>query len=72
MLYSKFCVGVVLLIDIGEIIDGCNVENVSYGLLICVERIVLVKVVSMGFKKFLVVVVSIDMEEFIVFCGVCR
>lgn len=70
--YSKFRVGAALLTDTGEIIDGCNVENASYGLSICAERTALVKAVSMGFKKFLAVAVSTDMEEFIAPCGACR
>lgn len=70
--YSKFRVGAALLTDTGEIIDGCNVENASYGLSICAERTALVKAVSMGFKKFPAVAVSTDMEEFIAPCGACR
>ena len=70
--YSKFRVGAALLTDTGEIIDGCNVENASYGLTICAERTVLVKAVSMGFKKFSAIAVSSDTEEFIAPCGDCR
>lgn len=70
--YSKFRVGAALLTDTGEIIDGCNVENASYGLSICAERTALVKAVSMGFKKFPAVAVTTDMEEFIAPCGACR
>ena len=70
--YSKFRVGAALLTDTGEIIDGCNVENASYGLTICAERTALVKAVSMGFKKFPAIAVTTDMEEFIAPCGACR
>ena len=70
--YSKFRVGAALLTDTGEIIDGCNVENASYGLSICAERTALVKAVSMGFKKFPAIAVTTDMEEFIAPCGACR
>jgi len=70
--YSKFRVGAALLTDTGEIIDGCNVENASYGLSICAERTALVKAVSMGFKKFTAIAVAADMEEFIAPCGDCR
>ena len=70
--YSKFRVGAALLTDTGEIIDGCNVENASYGLTICAERTALVKAVSMGFKKFPAIAISSDTEEFIAPCGDCR
>ena len=70
--YSKFRVGAALLTDTGEIIDGCNVENASYGLSICAERTALVKAVSMGFKKFLAIAVTADLDEFVSPCGACR
>ena len=70
--YSKFRVGAALLTDTGEIIDGCNVENASYGLSICAERTALVKAVSMGFKKFPAIAVATDTDEFIAPCGDCR
>ena len=70
--YSKFRVGAALLADTGEIIDGCNVENASYGLTICAERTALVKAVSMGFKIFPAIAISSDTEKFIAPCGDCR
>ena len=70
--YSKFRVGAALLTDTGEIIDGCNVENASYGLSICAERTAIVKAVSMGFKRFPAMAVTTDMDEFIAPCGACR
>ena len=70
--YSKFRVGAALLTNTGEIIDGCNVENASYGLSICAERTALVKAVSMGFKTFPAIAVTTDMDEFIAPCGACR
>lgn len=70
--YSKFRVGAALLTDTGEIIDGCNVENASYGLSICAERTALVKAVSMGFRKFPAIAVTADLDEFVSPCGACR
>ena len=70
--YSKFRVGAALLTDTGEIIDGCSVDNASYGLSICAERTALVKAVSMGFKKFLAIAVTSDSDEFVSPCGACR
>ena len=61
-----------MLADTGEIIDGCNVENASYGLTICAERTALVKAVSMGFKRFPAIAISSDTEKFIAPCGDCR
>ena len=69
---SKFRVGAALLTDTGEIIDGCDVENASYGLSICAERTALVKAVSMGFKTFPAIAVSSDTDAFIAPCGDCR
>ena len=70
--YSKFRVGAALLTETGEIIDGCNVENASYGLSICAERTALVKAVSMGFKKFPAIAVTADLNQFLSPCGACR
>lgn len=50
--YSNYHVGAALLTATDEIITGCNVENVSYGLCICAERTAIVKAVSQGFKAF--------------------
>ena len=44
--YSKFKVGAALRTKTGRVIDGCNVENASYGLSICAERSACVKAVS--------------------------
>lgn len=50
--YSKFRVGASLLIQpSGEMIDGCNVENASYGMTICAERTAIAKAVSMGLRE---------------------
>lgn len=50
--YSKFHVGAVLVAVDGTMIDGCNVENASYGLAICAERTAMVKAVFDGMKEF--------------------
>ena len=49
--YSNFGVGASILLKNGEYILGCNVENVSYGLTICAERIALFQLVSKGYNK---------------------
>lgn len=71
--YSKFSVGAALLCDDGTIIDGCNVENVSYGLTICAERTAVVKAVSQGQKKFQSIAICAEMKDkFVGPCGACR
>ena len=71
--YSKFRVGAALLTATDEIITGCNVENVSYGLAICAERTALVKAVSEGHKKFKAIAVTTDVATTFTYpCGACR
>ena len=71
--YSKFRVGAALLTATDEIITGCNVENVSYGLAICAERTALVKAVSEGHKKFKAIAVTTDVKTTFTYpCGACR
>ena len=50
--YSKFKVGAALKTNTGKVVDGCNVENASYGLSICAERSACVKAVSQVSSRF--------------------
>lgn len=68
--YSKFSVGAALLTDSGEIITGCNVENASYGLTICAERVAVCRAVASGFRRFSAICVSLTGMP--VPCGACR
>ncbi|XP_046461074.1 cytidine deaminase-like [Daphnia pulex] len=71
--YSKFAVGAALLCDDGAIIDGCNVENVSYGLTICAERSAICKAMSEGQKVFKSIAICAEMKDtFVGPCGACR
>ena len=70
--YSKFAVGVALEAETGEVITGTNVENASYGLSICAERVALVKAVSQGIKKFKRMAVVADTPGPVAPCGMCR
>jgi cytidine deaminase len=70
--YSKFRVGAALLTKSGKIYTGCNIENSSYSLTVCAERTALFKAVSEGEKKFLAMVISTDVKDFISPCGACR
>ena len=72
--YSNFKVGASLLLKNGEIINGCNVENASYGLCNCAERTTLFATYAKGYRKddivaFLVVGNTIDVVSP---CGACR
>jgi len=70
--YSKFAVGVALEAADGTVILGANVENASYGLTICAERVALVKAVSQGIKKFKRLAVVADTPDPVAPCGACR
>jgi len=68
--YSGYKVGAAVLIDTGEIIGGCNIENSSYSLTCCAERVAIFKAVSDGFKKFKALAVSTKNAGMP--CGACR
>ena len=72
--YSNFRVGAACLLKDGTIISGCNVENSSYGLSMCAERVCLFNVYSQGFGKDDIVgfAISGDTSDFISPCGACR
>ena len=68
--YSGFPVGAALLTESGEIITGCNVENASYGLTICAERVTMCSAVAAGASHPEVMCVSLAGEPMP--CGSCR
>ncbi len=70
--YSNFKVGAALLTEDGEIFTGANVENASYGLSICAERVAVFKAVSEGKRKFKAIAVVADTEKPTPPCGACR
>ena len=69
--YSNFTVGAALLCDSGEIITGVNVENVSYGLSICAERVAIARAVSEGHRKFTAIAIVAGGSQRLVPCGAC-
>jgi cytidine deaminase len=70
--YSRFKVGAALRTPSGEIVTGCNVENATYGLTMCAERIAVFKAVSEGIKRFDAVAVVADSPKLCSPCGPCR
>ncbi len=70
--YSRFRVGAALLCENGKIFTGANVENASYSVTCCAERVALFKAVSGGEKKFEAIAVISDSSQLTYPCGVCR
>jgi cytidine deaminase len=70
--FSHFKVGAALATDDGRIITGCNVENATYGLTICAERVAVFKAISEGHRRFTRVVVVADTQDPTPPCGACR
>jgi cytidine deaminase len=70
--YSKFKVGAALRLASGEIVTGCNVENASYGLTMCAERVALLKALSDGHRDFTMIAVVADTSDPTPPCGPCR
>src|SRR6476646_985266 len=70
--YSGFLVGAALSLEDGQVVSGCNIENVSFGLTICAERVCAAKAVEQGAKHFQALVIVADTETPIVPCGACR
>lgn len=70
--FSNFLVGAALETADGEIITGCNVENATYGLTVCAERVAVWKAISEGHRDFRRVVVVADTETPTPPCGACR
>ena len=69
--YSKFRVGAALLAGNGNIYTGCNVENASYGLTICAERVAVGKAVSEGCRQFKAIAIVAPAAR-VTPCGACR
>lgn len=70
--FSGFKVGAALETSDGQIITGCNIENASYGLTICAERVAIFKAISEGHRAFTRIVVVANTESPTPPCGACR
>jgi len=70
--YSGFLVGAALRLASGAVVSGCNVENISFGLTMCAERVCVGKAIEQGEKGFETLAIVADTETPIVPCGACR
>jgi cytidine deaminase len=70
--FSKFRVGAAVEDNTGRVHTGCNVENATYGLTICAERVAIFKAISEGARRFNRIVVIADTDELTPPCGACR
>ena len=70
--FSQFKVGAALEDENGRIFTGCNIENATYGLTICAERVAVFKAISEGARKFKRIAVAADTDVLTPPCGACR
>ncbi len=69
--YSSFKVGAALLCGDGKVYKGCNIENASYPVTLCAERVAIANAVSDGNKDFKAIVIT-GGEDYCFPCGMCR
>jgi cytidine deaminase len=75
--YSRFPVGAALLSDDGQLFEGCNIENASYGLAICAERVAVFSAVTAGARRVRRIAVAcptgnLSRPNTLMPCGACR
>jgi cytidine deaminase len=70
--FSKFKVGAAVEDADGRIHTGCNVENATYGLTVCAERVAVFKAISEGARRFRRAAVVADTDTLTPPCGACR
>ncbi|MBS4022767.1 MAG: cytidine deaminase [Dethiobacter sp.] len=70
--YSRFFVGAALMSEDGEIFTGCNVENISFGLTVCAERVAAFSAVAAKAKRFTALALVTDSPLPVNPCGACR
>jgi cytidine deaminase len=70
--YSHFRVGAALEDAAGRFHTGCNIENATYGLTLCAERLAVFKAVSEGVRAFRRIAIAADADALAPPCGACR
>lgn len=70
--YSQFRVGAALLTKSGKVFNGCNIENISFGLTICAERVAIGSAIASGCPEFVMLAITAESLEPVVPCGACR
>lgn len=70
--YSHFAVGAALECADGSVIGGCNIENATYGLTLCAERVAVFKALSEGIREFRRIAIATDALTLTPPCGACR
>lgn len=70
--YSGFAVGAAIAAADGRIFVGCNVENVSFGLTICAERVAIGSAIAAGAREFEAIAIVTGAAQPTVPCGACR
>jgi cytidine deaminase len=70
--YSNFAVGAAALLSDGRIYRGCNVENASFGLTVCAERVALFNAISDGRLDIAAIAVVTNAPKLCKPCGACR
>ena len=70
--FSKFKVGAAIEDAEGRIHSGCNVENATYGLTVCAERVAVYKAISEGVRRFRRIAIAADADALTPPCGACR
>ena len=70
--YSHFQVGAALEDSTGRIHTGCNIENATFGLTLCAERVAVFKAMSEGAREFRRIAVAADTDNLTPPCGACR
>jgi cytidine deaminase len=70
--FSRFKVGAALEDESGRVFTGCNVENATFGLTLCAERVAVFKALSEGVRSFRRIAVVADTGKLTPPCGACR
>jgi cytidine deaminase len=70
--FSNFQVGAALLTTDGSVFSGCNIENATFGLTVCAERVALFKALSEGKREFSKITIVTEASKLSLPCGACR